>query len=477
MTHRCSLFLLLALALICFTSQRSESQEARPWSTYRGNLQRTGNTDGFPGPARPNILWLFKGSESFVAAPVAKGDRLYVSGLGSFNVSSMYALATEPRAKPRVVWSKTTPTLKLPVVSSPAISGGLLFFGDGMHQTEGAVLHCMDIVDGLSLWELPVPGSLVHLEGSPTVHDGRVFVGAGDGGVLCVSIDQVMLEGQKLDLATVRKRLRTKWRELVARFEKEKKEDPDFAAPPDEDKLPKPEPVKIWQQGAEQWHVDAPVAVAGERVLVASSYLEKERRGTRALLCLNAANGKIEWQTPLRLNPWGGPSVLGETAVVGGSTIGYDPGALKEAKGDITAMDLATGTIKWRRAIDGGILSCVALAEGLAIATCTDGKIRSFDIATGALRWQHDTKTPFFAPPAVASHVVYAADLKGVIHALTLDKGEVVWKLDLNRDSKLPASGAVYGGPIVHNRRLFVATCNLHGNVGGTTFVACIGEQ
>ena len=103
-----------------------------------------------------------------------------------------------------------------------------------------------------------------------------------------------------------------------------------------------------------------------------------------------------------------------------------------------------------------------------------DSKFRYCD---RALRWQHDARTPFFAPPAVASHTVYAADLKGVIHALTLDKGKVVWKLDLNRDSKVHASGAVYGGPIVHNRRLFVATCNLHGNVGGTTLVACIGEQ
>ena len=240
-----------------------------------------------------------------------------------------------------------------------------------------------------------MPGSLVHLEGSPTVVDRRVFVGAGDGGVLCVSTDQVMLDGQKLDLATVRKRLRTKWRELVRRFEKEKKEDPDFAAPPDEDKLPKPVPVKVWQQGVEQWHVDAPVAVVGQRVLVASSYLEKEKRGTRALLCLNAASGKKEWQTELRLNPWGGPSVLGETVVVGGSTIGYDPAAVKDARGDITALDLATGTIKWRRDIDGGILSCVALAGGLAVATCTDGKVRTFDIATGAPRWQYVAGTPF----------------------------------------------------------------------------------
>ena len=53
--------------------------------------------------------------------------------------------------------------------------------------------------------------------------------------------------------------------------------------PPNEDQLPKPAPVKLWQQGQDKWHVDAPVAVAGDRVIVASAYLDDEKVGERAI--------------------------------------------------------------------------------------------------------------------------------------------------------------------------------------------------
>ncbi|HEV3447480.1 MAG TPA: hypothetical protein VG099_22760, partial [Gemmataceae bacterium] len=49
---------------------------AEPWSTYRGNLQRTANTDSVPGPSSPKVLWVFKSQEHFIAAPVPHGDQL-----------------------------------------------------------------------------------------------------------------------------------------------------------------------------------------------------------------------------------------------------------------------------------------------------------------------------------------------------------------------------------------------------------------
>ena len=112
--------------------------------------------------------------------PVADGERVYVSTLGAFNVSTFSALAVEPRASQRVLWTKTTPYLKLPTVSSPAVADGKLIFGDGMHQTDaGATLYCLGLDKGRPYWQLPVLGSLVHMEGSPTVVEGKVFLGAG----------------------------------------------------------------------------------------------------------------------------------------------------------------------------------------------------------------------------------------------------------------------------------------------------------
>ena len=51
---------------------------------------------------------------------------------------------------------------------APALSAGRVVFGDGMHQSDGATLHCWRR-DGQTLWQLPLPGTLVHLEGAPAV--------------------------------------------------------------------------------------------------------------------------------------------------------------------------------------------------------------------------------------------------------------------------------------------------------------------
>jgi outer membrane protein assembly factor BamB len=452
---------------------------AEPWSTYRGNPQRTGNTDDKPGPAQPKVLWVMPSPEHFVASPVVWNDRLFVSGLGAFNVSTFSCLATDPKAPQRVLWSKTTPILKLPVVSSPAIADGNLVFGDGMHQTDGAVLYCMKLDKGLPLWQLPVPGTLVHLEGSPTTTDKRVYIGGGAAGVLCLHLDRVTLDGKERSLAEIQKILDAKWKELLAKYEEEKKKDPDFAVPPSEDQLPKPAPLKAWQQGNEKWHVDAPVAVAGDRVLAASAFLDKEKLGDRALFCLDARTGEIRWRTPLAINPWGGPTIAGELAVVSGSTIGYDTRAIKEAKGQIAAYSLADGKEKWKKELKGGAVSCAAVAKDLVVVTATDGKVRAFDLATGQPRWTpYDAKAPLFAPPAIAGGVVYVGDLRGVIHALGLTDGQPKWTLDLGADPDVKAPGMVYGGPVVHGGRIYVATCNLEGpHARQPTAVVCIGEK
>src|SRR5207244_561537 len=146
---------------------------------------------------------------------------------------------------------------------------------------------------------------------------------------------------------------------------------------------------------------------------VASAYLDKEKLGDRAMYCLDAKTGDIRWKTPLKLNPWGGPSVAGDLVVVSGSTIGYDTKVLKHGKGEVAAFNLADGKPRWHKDVPaGGVLGCVALGAGLTISTATDGKVRAFDLATGERRWVYEGGMPFFAPPALASGVVYAGDLK-----------------------------------------------------------------
>jgi outer membrane protein assembly factor BamB len=425
------------------------------------------------------VLWVLKSQDHFVAAPVPVGERVFVSGIGGFNrptVALLPLAAKGPALQP--AWTRSAPYLKLASVSSPAVSGGAIVFGDGMHQDSGGILHCLTADAGRPLWQLPVPGNLVHLEGGPTIANGRVFTGGGAAGAICVEFGTAVLDGKELDLAAIAKLQDEKWKDLRAKYEEQKKKDPDFAIPPDEDTLHKPAPKRVWQKGEGRWHVDAPVNVAGDRVLVPTSYLDKEKVGERALYCLNAATGETIWKAELVYNPWGGASVAGNTAVVPGSSIGYYLNELKGAKGDVTALDLASGKPRWRKELPGGVLGCVAVADGLAVCTATDGRVRAFQLADGERAWLYDVKAPLFAPPAVAAGVVYAADLQGTVHAIDLKTGEPKWTLPLGKDPAVMAPGMVYGGVTVHGGKLIVATCNLEGPFARKeTVVVCIGSK
>lgn len=447
------------------------------WPTHRGNLARTGCVDGQPGPTSAKVVWVHKSSDHYIAAPVPTGDSVLVSALAAFNTSTFQSLAVDPAVKQRVRWAKSVPYLKLPTVCAPAVAGNLVVFGDGMHQTDGAVLHGVRLDTGLPLWQLPVPGQLVHLEGAPTIAGGKVFIGGGNAGVLCVDTTRLELDGKEVDAVAAQSMLDKRWKELLAKYEQEKKVDPDFAIAPSEDSLPKLRPRLMWQEGAGKWHVDAAVAIVGDRVLAATAFLDVEQSGLRALHCLKVGDGSVVWKTPLKFNPWAGPTVVGDLVLVGCSSVRLEPKDVGKAQGEVLAISLTDGSVKWRKELPAGIVSAVAVKDQLAVFTATDGRVRAWDIASGQEKWSVDGSAPYFASPAIAGNIAYAADLKGVVKAISLADGKPVWTFDLATDPAVQAPGMVYGGPVVSGGRLFVATCNLESGGKAATAVVCLGNK
>jgi outer membrane protein assembly factor BamB len=456
-------------------------RDQAPWSTHRGNPQRTG-ADDRPGPAKPNVLWTYRSEDHFIA-PLVPGTReLYGSSVGALDTPGFQAFALDPAPDRQLRWAKGAPLLNRPVAGAPVLmrpnpQAQFLVFGDGFHTGDGASVRCVRATDGFPLWRLPVEGKLVHFEGTPTFADGKLYVGGGNAGVLCLDPNRVALEGKEQDLSAVQPVLETHWKELLARYEEEKKKDPQFALPPDESRLPRPAPRQLWQQGQDKWHVDAPVAVVEDRVLAASAYLDDEKAGERALLCLRAGDGSVLWKTALALNPWAGPTV-GPYVLVGCSSIRGEPKAVPGAAGEVVAVELDTGKVRWRKGVPGGVLSSIAVKAGLAVFTATDGKVRAWDAFTGQEKWAYDAGAPFFAGPAVTDRTVYAADLKGVVHALGLADGKKRWALDLAADPATKTTGMVYGSPVVHRGRLYLATATPGEQAARTrNVVVCIGEQ
>ena len=404
--------------------------------------------------------------EHFVAAPVAGSGALYVSGLAAFNTGVIHALSLDPAAKERELWSKAPPYLKLPTVSAPALADGKVIFGDGMHQTDGAILHCVDAAGGRPVWQFVLPGELVHLEGTPAVAGGKAFIGGGSAGVVAIDTLSVTLEGKELAPAEAQAALDKLWKAALARFEEEKKKDPTFAVPPSDDSLPKPAPKLLWQVGQGKWHVDGSLALAGERLLVASTFLDKEQTGDRAVYCLRAADGSTVWRAPLKLNPWAGPLVAGDQVIVATSSIRLDPKTLKGAKGEILVLRLDDGSVVWRKDVAGGIVAPPIVRGETLLFTASDGKLRAWNRASGEPLWVYDAKMPVFAGPAASDDMVYLADLKAVVHAVGLDDGKPRWTFDLGNDPAVKAPGMVYGTPLLHDGRLYVGTCNLEGTGG-----------
>src|SRR4051794_33086332 len=168
-----------------------------PWATFRGNAQRTGNTDGVAGPAKPEVLWFVKSSEKFIASPVVAGTELLLPALSAFNGGVVNSFPINPKDPKEIkpTWSKGPPLIRFPTVSSPAIADGKIIFGAGMHDTEGTTLYCIPPDGGHLLWALSVTGPLVHIEGSPAVSNGRVYIGGGAAGVLCLDLNTVVING------------------------------------------------------------------------------------------------------------------------------------------------------------------------------------------------------------------------------------------------------------------------------------------
>jgi outer membrane protein assembly factor BamB len=464
------MFIILVTLMLPATSRAD-------WPTSRGNSAHTGTDDNQPGPRQPKVRWVYKEREHFLASPVPAGRALYVSALAGFNAAKFYALALDGNAPERVMWSKKQPFIPIPMVAAPAVVDGLVIFGDGMHQTDGATLYCMHAETGRPIWKYPFPGKLVHLEGSPTIANGHVFVGGGNAGVISVDINKITFEGNVLNAEAVRFIMDKKWADMNAKYAEDVKKN-DLAPPPNEDDLPKPQPKLLWQKGKDIWHVDAAVELVGDKLIAASAYVDEDKAGKRVLECLNAADGSTIWETPLDVNPWGGPTVAGDLVLVGCSNIRFDKKLLGQAKGQIVAVELATGKVRWKKDVAGGVLSPPAVSGGLAVFTATDGHIYAWDAATGAEKWIYDAKTPFFGGPAVSGGIVYAADLKGTVHALQLADGKLNWTFDVTGDPAVASPAMVFSSPVVHGGELFVATNRLEGELSEQPLaVVCLSDQ
>jgi outer membrane protein assembly factor BamB len=354
---------------------------------------QTGDADDTLGPKLADDVRVFEIPEAhqvFSGVTLA-GDRLYLgagkqTGFGAYGF--VFCL---DRDTGRTHWKFDADEELKPVFCTPTVADGRLFVGEGLHTDKKCRLFCLDTATGKPAWSNPFE-TTSHTEGTPRVVNGKVYFTAGDDGLFCA------------DAATGAKR---------------------------------------WQFAghSQALHIDGPPAVAGNRVFVGSGLY------TLALLCVDAESGKELWRTPVNLRSFGTPLVLGNRVAYGLGTgnltsdvFKYDEEKDRPAEttpaGAVVCVEADTGKEAWRYELGRSVHTPLAADAFNVYATSRDGAVHCLDRRTGKLRWKTGIGATITAGPAVATAggypvAVYAVSTDGMMVCLNPQTGKVNWGRNL----------------------------------------------
>lgn len=337
---------------------------------HRGSLYREGVFHATGVPSNPAVKWRRKTEGPVRSSPVVVDGVVY---FGSCD-GSVYALRA---ADGDEIWRHDTDG---PVTGSAAVVDGVVYVA----SQDGAA-YALEAKTGRRVWRAQCGQTMA---GSPAVAYGAVFIGAGNAGG-----DQQLLMSSGPMLA-----------------------------------LDAKTGAAIWQSVKGPQGVAA-IACDGKRVfgVGADQYGALDMRDGSLLFEVRAGHQTRQFAS---------------TAIVGDRL--YTPVA---TRGSVLCMD-ASGKALWQQSTlasnmdvevnDGGtpgyeILGDVAVADGLVLTGCNDGKLYAFDAASGRRRWTYSTNGPVQSSPSVADGIVYFGSWDGFLYALDVADGRLCWKLDLGR--------------------------------------------
>ncbi len=385
------------------TTAASVGEAGADWSRFRGDLARTGTVPGGGDPRRGGAAWSFAGVPGAVySSPAVVGNRVYFSsarpGIVGDGEGWLVCLDADTGD---LVW-KTRPDGYAATFSSPVVAGDRLVCGEGLHETEDARVVCLSLApgeEGEVLWTFATDS---HVESTPVVADGRVYIGAGDDGYYCLALAP----------------------------------DPDGEA------------RVIWHLEGERYpDAETALAVHAGRVYAGLGI------GGMAFCVLDAATGAELHRLPTGEPVFSPPSIAGDAVYFGSGFGDYmnraeqlDPP--QRPGGTVWCLGLADHAVRWKTPLPRTVLGAVAVKDGSCYAACRDGNLYRLDAATGAVTGRAACHAPFLASPAVATSTVYVVNGNGTCFGFDVESLERVWKYQLGSGRTFLSSPAVARGHV-----------------------------
>jgi outer membrane protein assembly factor BamB len=391
------------------------------WPLFRGGPDRRGAVPGADEPVTSEALWTFNADARIIyASPAVVGNRVYVTTADKGVFSDRGAVLCLDAETGAEVWRHAPEDFRA-TFSSPAVTDGYVVCGEGLHYTTDARITCLD-TSGKLRWELRTQS---HVESSPCIHEGRVYVGGGDDGMYCIN--------------------------LVPR----------------EDGTPN----VVWHLAGERYPDCESSPVVHDGVVYFGLGM-----GGRALCAVDAKTGKELWRLDAPYPVFGPPTVADGRLIIGmgnGNFIetaeqmrarvvtemrrdGRPEAEIVEAEkkmgpaGEVWSIDLASRRVVWRYRLPRTVLGAVAAADGVLYFGSRDGRLTCLS-SEGKMLGRWDAREPLLSSPAVGEGHVYFATASGRLHCLRRKGLEPVWERALGAganylSSPVVALGHVYVG-------------------------------
>lgn len=127
--------------------------------------------------------------------------------------------------------------------------------------------------------------------------------------------------------------------------------------------------------------------------------------------------------------------------------LGADGAVWADDTGTVTALDAATGVLRWRAELGPALTKTVAVTDESVFVSTGDNRLVALAPADGAVQWEAQLAAAG-GPPVVAGDVVY----------LGIGTDVVAYSLAGEPLATLAVGSAVTGGPIVDDGRVVVGT-------------------
>ena len=382
------------------TAAAQAAESGRDWPVFRGRLARTGGVPRAPEPTRPGLNWVFKsGKAGFFSSPAVVGNRVYVASATTAIIGGgsgqIYCFDADTGS---VIWQAAPPGYRA-TFSSPVIQGNYLVCGEGLHFTRDARIICLDLRpghEGRVLWTHRT-GS--HVECAPVIHNGHVYIGAGDDGYYCIKLEP----------------------------------GPDGRA------------RVVWHVPGDNYPDAETSLVAYEDRIYAGLGL-----GGKAICVLDAATGEELHRISTGFPVFGPPAIAGGKLYVGMGNGDYVHQAEEidmQPVGAVWCIDLATLTVDWKYTVGRTVLGAVAVAGDQLYFASRDGYLHCIG-TDGKPVGNYNAHAPTIASAAVGDRYAYVVTDSGMLYVLDRHTLELVWEFKVGTKPLLVSSPAVARGHV-----------------------------